>query len=75
MYKSKSKGVTVYQGQLVSLTGSDITITQEGSKSNPPTKKVIKGATQEALKHLFELGVKGIYLEPKVVQEKVKKEE
>lgn len=72
MYKSKLKGVTVYQGQLVSLTGSDITITTEGSKSNPPTKKYIKGATQQALKYLFELGVKGIYFEPNKVQKETK---
>lgn len=72
MYKSKSKGVTVYQGQLVSLTGSDVTITTEGSRSNPPAKKVIKGATQEAFKYLYELGVKGIYFEPNKVQKETK---
>jgi hypothetical protein len=74
MYRSKSKGVTVYQGQLYSLTGSDITVTKEGTKGGPPTKKVIKGATQEVFKALYKLGHKGIYLEEKA-KEVVKKED
>jgi hypothetical protein len=74
MYKSKSKGITVYQGQLYSLTGSDTTIVREGSKNSPPTKKIVKGATQAVFKYLYELGHKGIYFEEKP-KESVKKED
>ena len=69
MYKSKSKGITVYQGQLYSLTGSDTTITTAGSKNSPPKKRVIKGATQAVFKYLYELGHKAIYFEEKVKKE------
>ncbi len=75
MYKSKSKGVTVYQGQLYSLTGSDITITKEGTKGSPPKKKIVKGATQSVLKALYESGHKAIYFEEKVKLVKEEKED
>ncbi len=74
MYKSRSKGITVYQGQAYSLSGSDVTITTEGSKNSPPKKRVIKGATQAVFKYLYELGHKGIYFEEKP-KEVVKKED
>lgn len=73
MYRSKSNGITVYQGQAYSLSGSDVTIVTEGSKNSPPKKRVVKGATQAVFKALFELGHKAIYLEK--AREIVKKED
>ena len=73
MYRSNSKGITVYQGQAYSLSGSDVTITTAGSKNSPPKKRVIKGATQAVFKALYELGHKAIYLEKP--REVVKKED
>lgn len=76
MFKSKSQGMTVYQGRLWSLSGSDITIIKEGSKSAPPTKRVIPKATQEVLKGLYEQGHKSIYIDmPKVAPKKKEEEE
>lgn len=74
MYKSRSKGMTVYQGELYSLTGSDITIIKEGSRNSPPAKRIVKGATQAVFKYLYELGHKGVYFEEKP-KEIVKKED
>jgi hypothetical protein len=74
MYRSNSKGVTVYQGQAWSLSGSDITITKEGTKGSPPKKRVIKGATQAVLKGLYEMGHKAIE-KIEVAKKVVKKDE
>lgn len=76
MFKSKSQGMTVYQGRLWSLSGSDITIIKEGSKNSPPTKRVIPKATQEVLKGLYEQGHKSIYIDmPKVAPKIAPKQE
>jgi hypothetical protein len=69
MYISRATGVTVYQGQLYSLAGSDLTITTGGSKNSPPKKKLFKAATQEVLKGLYEMGHKGIDFVPKFREE------
>lgn len=54
-YNKPDKNLVIsYKGESLNLMGKKITMGVPGNRNHPPSKKVVKGATQKELKDLYE---------------------